>query len=195
MALNLGIRRTCLLALVSLAAICTLTDAIAQVVTYSANETSKSMPISRAQLVPGLTVDAQSQPMARVCDVPDGATAVRTFVAAISARPESIRQSQARQLLRGLKGFAMTNSGENQTTTTIGVNGWSSIGFPDQRDPRWWSENYSASIPVSAADQTALNSGQAVTKAVRSNCLTVPEFKGWLGEVVRVLEQYYQITN
>lgn len=166
----------------------------AQAVTYGPNETSKSLSLTRGQLTPTLQVTARSEPMARVCDVPNGADAVRSFVAFISSRPAPLRQQQARGRLNALKGFGMTDAGEQQTATQINDETWSAIGFPGNREPRWWREGAARNLSISAAQVTALESGQSATVEVHSRCLTVPNFKSWLGEVVRVLEQYYQVT-
>ena len=172
-----------------------LGNVAAQEVTYGPNETSKSLSLSRQQLAAPVSIAARSEPIGRVCDVPDGAQAVRSFVAAISALPAPQQQQQARVRVRALKGFGMTDAGENRTTSSINAELWSAIGFPGLRDPRWWNASQPKTVTVSAANLAALNGGQSASVEVYSRCLDVPSFRAWLAEVVRVLEQYYQITN
>jgi len=191
------IRKTCVLLFVISATAGNIAGVAAQAVTYGANETSKTLAVSRSQLTtPSLFVRATSEPMARVCAVPDGVAAVRSFVAYISSRPAQLQQQEARNLLGALKGFESTDSGENRSTTPIRVETWMPLGFPGAGEPLWFdAERNSRLVRVSEANIAALNSGQSVSQAIVSRCLTVPAFKAWLGEVVRVLEQYYQTAN
>jgi len=172
-----------------------VSGARAQEVTYGPNETAKSLSLSRQQLGAPVSITARSEPVGRVCDVPDGAQAVRSFVAAIAALPAPQQQQQARVRVRALKGFGMTDAGENQTTSAISDELWSALGFPGNRRPPWWNANEPRTVTVSAESLAALNGGQSASVQVYSRCLDVPSFRAWLAEVVRVLEQYYQITN